>query len=264
MKKYCSFWFIFPFLFAACTSAPEMATPTLSPPTATATVPPTFTPTATLWVTPTPPAVVINSGDWIQPYVALTFDVCQDPRYPAGYDASIVDVLQRYEIPATFFLGGDWMRTHPEETRLLASNPKFELGNHSWSHADFTTLTAEQMAQELETTQDLLFKLTGKHARLFRPPSGGYNDLSLQVTAEHGLYTILWDSVSGDPDPKFDSATILAEIQRTARKGSIIIMHANGRGWHTAEALPSIIEYLQGKGFILVTVSQLIGLEPIH
>jgi peptidoglycan/xylan/chitin deacetylase (PgdA/CDA1 family) len=82
------------------------------------------------------------------------------------------------------------------------------------------------------------------------------------VTSEHGLYTILWDSVSGDPDPTFDSVTILAEIQRTVRKGSIIIMHANGRGWHTAEALPSIVEYLQNKGFILVTVSQLIGLEP--
>jgi peptidoglycan/xylan/chitin deacetylase (PgdA/CDA1 family) len=261
MKKH-FFLIIFPFLVAACVSAPAVATPTQSPPTATVTVPPTSTPTATLWVTPTPPAVVINSGDWIQPYVALTFDVCQDPLYPAGYDASIVAVLQRYGIPATFFMGGDWMRTHPEETRQLASNPNFELGNHSWSHADFTTLTAEEMAQELEMTEDMLFQLTGKHSRLFRPPSGGVNDLSLQVTAEHGLYTILWDSVSGDPDPEFDSATILAEIQRTVRKGSIIIMHANGRGWHTAEALPSVIEYLQNKGFILVTVSQLIGLEP--
>jgi peptidoglycan/xylan/chitin deacetylase (PgdA/CDA1 family) len=40
-------------------------------------------------------------------------------------------------------------------------------------------------------------------------------------------------------------------------------MHANGRGWHTAEALPQMIEYLQGQGYILVTVSQLLGLEPI-
>lgn len=194
--------------------------------------------------------------------MALTFDVCQDPLYPAGYDAALVDVLRRYEIPATFFMGGDWMRTHPEETRQLASIPNFELGNHSWSHADFTTLTAEEMAQELGMTEDLLFQLSGKHSRLFRPPFGTYNDLSLQVTAEHGLYTILWDSVTGDPDPTFDAPTILAEVQRTVRKGSIIIMHANGRGWHTAEALPSVIEYLQNQGFILVTVSQLIGLEP--
>ncbi len=258
MKKY--FPFLLLLLLAAC--APETPAIILNLPTLTPTVTPTLTPTAKPWVTPTPPAEVINSGDWIQPYVALTFDLCQDPQYPAGYDAAIVDILQRYDVPATFFMGGDWMRTHPDETRSLASNPKFELGNHSWSHADFTTLTAEEMAQELEMTEDMLFQLTGKHARLFRPPSGEYNDLSLHVTAEHGLYTILWDSASGDPDPEFDSATILAEIQRTVRKGSIIIMHANGRGWHTAEALPSVIEYLQRKGFILVTVSQLIGLEP--
>jgi len=260
-KKYPSLLVLL-FFVAACASAPATATATQSPPTATVTSPPTTTPTATLWVTPTPPVVVITSGDWVQPYVALTFDVCQDPLYPAGYDAAIVDILLRYEIPATFFMGGDWMRTHPEETRQLASHPNFELGNHSWSHADFTTLSADEMARELEMTEDVLFQFTGKHSRLFRPPSGAYNDLSLQVTAEHGLYTVLWDSVSGDPDPKFDSATILAEIKRTVRKGSIIIMHANGRGWHTAEALPSVIEYLQNKGFILVTVSQLIGLDP--
>ena len=251
------------FLFlAACVSEPATATPTLPVPTATATVPPTSTPTLSPQPTPTLPSVVITSGDWIQPYVALTFDMCQDPQYPAEYDAAIVEALQRYGAPATFFMGGDWMRTHPEETRLLASNPKFELGNHSWSHADFTKLTAAEMSQELETTEEILFHLTGKHSRFFRPPSGTYNDLSLQVTAEHGLYTVTWDSVTGDPDPTFDAITILSEVQRTAREGSIIIMHANGRGWHTAEALPAIIEYLQNKSFILVTVSQLIGLEP--
>lgn len=250
--------FLFLLFLAACAPQPTLV---LTLPTLTATPAPTSTPTPKPWVSPTPPAEVITSGDWVQPYVALTFDLCQDPQYPAGYDAAIVEILQRYDIPATFFMGGDWMRTHPDETKSLAANPKFELGNHSWSHADFTTLTAEEMSQELQTTQETLFQLTGRQARLFRPPSGEYNDLTLQVTAEHGLYTVLWDSVSGDPDPKFDSATILAEIQRTVRKGSIVIMHANGRGWHTAEALPSVIDYLQNRGFTLVTVSQLIGLE---
>ncbi|MBI5823150.1 MAG: polysaccharide deacetylase family protein [Chloroflexi bacterium] len=250
------------FLLTACVSAPVTSTPTQPPPTATATTQPTPTPTFSPLPTSTPPAVLITSGDWVEPYIALTFDLCQDPDYPAGYDAAIVDVLTRYAVPATFFMGGDWMRTHPEETKALASNPTFELGNHSWSHPNFETLSPEAMSQEIEMTEDALFQLTGKHSRLFRLPSGTYNDLSLQVIAEHGLYTIQWDSVSGDPDPAFDAATILAEVQRTARKGSIVIMHANGRGWHTAEALPSIIEYLQNKGLTLVTVSQLIGLEP--
>ena len=112
-------------------------------------------------------------------------------------------------------------------------------------------------------TSDLLFQFTGKRPRLFRLPSGLYNQDTLQIVAKHGLYTIQWDSVTGDPDPTFDAVTILGEVQRTVRNGSIIIMHGNGRGWHTAEALPLIIDYLQAKGYTLVTVSQLIGLEPL-
>jgi peptidoglycan/xylan/chitin deacetylase (PgdA/CDA1 family) len=205
--------------------------------------------------------VLITSGDWVDKEVALTFDVCQDPREPAGYDSALVETLRAYDVPATFFLGGDWMRTHPEETRLLASIPKFELANHSWSHPDFTKLNEEEIRQEIISTEELLFQLTGKRSRFFRPPYGYTNDLTQQTAARLGLYTVTWDSVSGDPDPKFDAATIFGEVQRTARNGSIVIMHANGRGWHTAEALPAIIEYLQAQGYALVTVSDLLGMR---
>jgi peptidoglycan/xylan/chitin deacetylase (PgdA/CDA1 family) len=263
LKPTTSFLFLLTFLVYACASnAPTPPTPTpSSTPRATFTPIPTFTPLPS--PTSTLPSILITSGEWTKPYVAITFDVCQDPAYPAGYDAGIVDVLQRYKVPATFFMGGDWMRTHPEETKALAANPNFELGNHSWGHPDLTKLSEEEIDKEIEETEDMLFQLTGRHSRLFRPPFGYYNELVLQVVARHGMYTIQWDSISGDPDPNFDAATILAEIQRTVRKGSIIIMHANGRGWHTAEALPAIIEYLQNKGYSLVTISQLIGLEPI-
>jgi peptidoglycan/xylan/chitin deacetylase (PgdA/CDA1 family) len=248
----------------ACTSNAQTPTATASPfPSATSTSTPSPTSTFTPLPTPTLPAVLITSGDWVSPYIALTFDMCQDPQYPAGYDASIVGVLERYDVPATFFMGGDWMRTHPEETKQLAANPNFELGNHSWSHTNFTQLSEEEINQEIDKTEDMLFQLTGGHSRLFRLPSGLYNEKILRIIATHGLYTIQWDSVTGDPDPNFDAATILGEVQRTAQKGSIIIMHGNGRGWHTAEALPSIIDFLHNKGYTLVTVSQLIRLVPL-
>ena len=265
MKKNSSLILLSLLFLTACTSNQQgSVTPAiLSSPSVTLTSTPSPMSTSTTYPTPIPPAVLITSGDWTQPYVALTFDMCQDPLYPAGFDAGIVDVLQRYDAPATFFMGGDWMRTHPNETMVLAENPSFELGNHSWSHPDFTQLSEEEIGQEIEMTEDMLFQLTGKHSRLFRLPSGLYNEQTLLIIAQHGLYTIQWDSVTGDPDPNFDAATILAEVQRTVRDGSIIIMHGNGRGWHTAEALPLIIDYLHGKGYTLVTVSQLIGLEPL-
>lgn len=247
---------------AGCLPTPASPTPTLSP-TTTATLPPTSTPTVVPTATPTPtplPAVLITNGDRASNLVALTFDVCQDPVYPAGYDSALVSVLEHYNVPATFFMGGDWMRTHPAETQQLAAHPLFEMGNHSWDHADFTALNADQIRAEILQTDDMLFQLTGRRSRLFRLPGGTYTDFTLQVISQMGFYTIQWDSVTGDPDPNFDAATILGEVQRTTQNGSIIIMHANGRGWHTAEALPAIIEYLQARGFQLVTISQLLGI----
>jgi peptidoglycan/xylan/chitin deacetylase (PgdA/CDA1 family) len=204
----------------------------------------------------------IQHGNREQPYVALTFDVGQTPDNPAWFDWGIYNALVEHGAPATFFLGGDWMRTHPGETRMLDANPLFELGNHSWSHPDLRTLAEAEISSEILKTQNIMYQLTGHQTRLFRLPSGFYNDLVLSTIAWHGLFTIQWDVVTGDPDPTVSAEDILniAVIPRT-KNGSIIVMHANGRGWHTAEALPSVIEYLRGQGYTLVTVSQMIGLE---
>jgi len=251
-------------------------------PTRTLTLQPTFTPSPRPSSTPIPsltptetprPDIAptlpytnvhfIYHGDRDKPFVALTFDLCQKPEYPAWFDQGIVDVLTRYNAPATFFMGGDWMRTHVDETLLLASNPNFEMGNHSWSHPDLPGLSQETISTEIVKTQDLLYKLTGRQSRLFRLPAGKYDDLTLGVIAWHGLYTIQWDVETGDPDPTIDAERMNWAVRERVQNGSIIVMHANGRGWHTAEALPEMIEYLRGQGYTLVTVSQLLGLEPI-
>jgi peptidoglycan-N-acetylglucosamine deacetylase len=264
--------------WAAQFQLPSAFTPTLSEtsipsPTHTATLlPATPTPTPIPTVTPRPdvaptlPHTVvqfISHGDRKKPYVALTFDLCQIPEYPAWFDQGIYDVLTRYDAPATFFMGGDWMRTHPDDTIRLASNPNFELGNHSWSHPDLPGLSEDVISSEIVKTQDLLFELTGRQSRLFRLPSGRYDDLTLDIIARHGLYTIQWDVVTGDPDPAIDAERLRRAVETSVQNGSIIIMHANGRGWHTAEALPGIIEQLRSQGYTLVTVSQLLGLEPL-
>ena len=250
-------------------TAPYTVTPTTRPSqTPSTTAMPSITPTAS----PRPDAAptlphsdvqLIYSGDRERPYIALTFDLCQKPELPAGFDATIVDVLQDADAPATFFLGGDWMRTHPEETLVLAKNPHFELGNHSWSHPDMRELDEAHISREIVMTQDILYRLTGRQARLFRLPSGLSNDLVLSVIAWNGLTTIQWDADTADPVPSNDAENINRLVRERVQNGSIVLMHANGRGWHTAEALPEIIRYLRSSGYTLVTVSQLIGAEPL-
>lgn len=212
-----------------------------------------------------PPIAIsfITNGSRDKPYVALTFDLCQKPEYPAGFDRGIYDALVEANAPATFFAGGDWARTHPEETRLLAEQPLFELGNHSWTHPDLPDLSKKQIREQILKTQEILYQITGKQPRLFRLPAGLYNDKVLNVIAESGLYTIQWEVVTADPVPDNTAKNINKIVREGVQNGSIIIMHANGRGWHTAEALPEMIEYLRDQGYQLVTVSQLIGLEPV-
>jgi len=209
-----------------------------------------------------PEPSLVTHGPRELPRIALTFDLCQVPERPSGFDRQIVDLLEREKVAATFFAGGDWLRTHPEEARRLAANPRFELGNHSWGHPDLRRLSAGEITAEIERTEAELIRVAGRSSRLFRLPFGTHTPATLRAAAAQGVRIIQWDVVTGDPAPGMDAAAILKEVQRGARNGSIIIMHANGRGWHTAEALPQMIAFLRGRGFELVTVSELLGSSP--
>lgn len=205
---------------------------------------------------------LISNGDRSQRVVALTFDLCETADNPSGFDLEIVNVLNNTETPATFFLGGLWMFHNEAETRALAKNPLFELGNHAWSHLDFAQITPEQMSTEIILTQQKMWDLFGWQTSLFRLPYGTYTEQSLDIIADHGMLTIQWDVVSGDPDPNVLAGPMTDWVFQQVQPGSIIIMHANGRGWHTAEALPEIISTLRADGYRFVTISELLGLEP--
>ena len=83
---------------------------------------------------------------------------------------------------------------------------------------------------------------------LFRFPYGACNDVALREVHDQGLRAIQWDISTGDPTPQQSAAAIVRAISH-ARPGSIIVNHANGRGWHTAQALPLAINKLRNLGF---------------
>jgi peptidoglycan/xylan/chitin deacetylase (PgdA/CDA1 family) len=264
---------------AACgPAALPSASPQLSPPP-TATARPTAV--LTLVATPSPPdsgrapgadklpplppldPTLITHGDRSLPAIALTFDACQTVDEPTGYDEAIIKILTDTGTPATLFLGGLWMQWHTTQTRALAANPLFELGNHSWGHPDFTKISPAAMSAEILQTQAIMANLAGRQATLFRFPYDVYTDKALAVVGEHGLRAVEGDVITGDPDPRTSAQAIIETVTTQARGGSIVLMHMNGRGWHTAEALPVIIKQLRARGYTLVTVSQLLGLAPL-
>jgi len=204
---------------------------------------------------------LITHGPRSERNIALTFDLCQSQGATSGFDPEIVRILSDSETPATFFPGGLWMRDHRDETRALAGNPLFELGNHSWSHPDFSKIPPERITEEIRKTQRIMWELVGYQTRLFRFPYGRYSEKALDIIGQNGLYAIQWDVVSGDPDPGIDADRMARWVLSRMKSGSIVIMHANGRGRHTARALRPIIQGLKGKGYAPVTVSRLLGLE---
>jgi peptidoglycan-N-acetylglucosamine deacetylase len=222
---------------------------TLHAPTLTLRTPPPLEP-----VTPQ----VIAHGSRSVKRLALTFDACAT-RVPSHYDTLVTKVLVETGTHATIFLGGKWMEEEQEQTLDLASHPQFELANHTFLHPHLKSVSDERIREELAKTQAVMYTLTGRQATYFRPPYGEYDERCVRIAAEMGLHTIEFDLASGDPDTHATKEKLIDYVTAKATNGSIIVMHINHRGWHTAEALPEIIRRLRARGFELVTVGELLG-----
>ncbi len=207
---------------------------------------------------PPVPAEVIFHGLRDAKWVALTFDACST-RQPSHYDERVTQVLVDKKVPATIFLGGKWIEENLDHTKYLASLPQFELGNHTFLHPHLTRVSETRLRQELTWTQAVLYTVTGRQATLFRAPYGEYDHRIVRYAAEAGLTTIQYDLASGDPDVHATKEKLIEYVVANAHSGSIIVMHINRRGWHTAEALPEIIDSLRQRGFTFVTVGELLA-----
>ena len=187
------------------------------------------------------------------PEVALTFDDGPNPTYTS----QILAILQNYHVHATFFTVGWQIKAYPTLEQQEADQGNL-VENHSWSHANFNTLTAESMNWQLTTTNDAVHKTTHIWPTLFRPPYGAYNSTLLNIATSLNLTTVTWNVDPRDwALPGTDA--IISRVLSQTQNGSIILMHdGGGNRSQTVAALPTIIEQLQQRGFCLVTVQQLL------
>lgn len=202
---------------------------------------------------------VIKSGPPACPGVALTFDLCP-VRGGTGYDQALIDYLIEHKIPATFFLSGKWIARHDHQVRALLRIPFFEVGTHGEVHAHLPMHPVDEQKQEILGPVRLLKTKYGHHATLFRPPYGEFNDETVEVVHALGLQFILWNIVSGDPDPTLSAEQIDDRLTRFVRKGGVIVMHANGRGIHTREVVEHLHQtLLPQRGLQPMTVTDLMN-----
>ncbi len=188
--------------------------------------------------------------------VALTFDACPT-HHRSGYDSLVIQILIETKTPATLFLSGLWVKKHTRQTQFLSSVPLFEIANHSYSHPHLKKASDQVTRAEIQKTNELLVKLGCKKPVFFRPPYGEFDERTERLVSEAGMRLIEYDVASGDPDTAISTQRLVRYVVNSVKKGSIVIMHMNQRGKHTAEALPAIISQLRGKGYQFVKVSEL-------
>ena len=166
----------------------------------------------------------------------------------------LIDILARYQIPATFFVVGDWVEKYPESVQAL-HNAGHEIMNHSDDHAHYPQLTMEEVVADLNACNDKIEKVTGVRPKLVRLPYGDYDDRSISAVRSIGMEPIQWDVDSLDWKD-LSAAEITRRVTTKVCPGSIVLFHNAAK--HTPEALPGIIECLLQEGYTFLPISQMI------
>jgi peptidoglycan/xylan/chitin deacetylase (PgdA/CDA1 family) len=202
---------------------------------------------------PSYPQTTYSSVPLSQPFIAMTFD---DGPHPSN-TPRLLDLLKQRNIKATFFVVGSNSKAYPQILRRITAEGH-EIANHTWTHANITTLSTDALRKELRDSCDAIVKAAGVTPTLFRPPYGATNaSIKSLIKTEFGYPSIIW---SVDPeDWKRPGVQVVADrLVAGARPGAILLAHDIHKP--TIDAMPSALDRLLAKGFRFVTVSQLIAL----
>ncbi|MEV0455636.1 polysaccharide deacetylase family protein [Catellatospora methionotrophica] len=218
---------------------------------------------------------VVNHGPRTGNLVALTFDADMTDRMLAQLrngsvtsyaNVKIIEMLEREQVPATFFLTGKWVQRYPELTERLAANPRFELANHTFGHQGFTSgcynlprIAPAAMTEDVAKTFKIIEAYGGRQTRYFRFPGLCHDRTALRAMAPLGLTVVDGDVVSGDPFAT-DWRPIVNAVLKKVKPGSIVILHvteANAR--FTDEALPHILRGLAERDLAPATLSEVLA-----
>lgn len=201
---------------------------------------------------------VVAHGQRDQRAVALTFD-----DGPSPYTTQVLDVLDTYQIKATFFLIGQNVERHPDLAKRIASEGH-ALGNHTQTHPLWGAVgTPSREMQELTDAETAILNETGVAPTLFRPPHGWRSPWMMRVARDLGYRVVTWN-VAGEDWRRPSPETIAQRVLRRVRPGAIILLHdgletqVDPAMQNTVAALPLIIEGLLDRGYRFVTVPELI------
>lgn len=182
--------------------------------------------------------------------VALSFDAAwgnEDTQ-------TLIDILDKYDIHATFFVVGDWVDKYPESVKAL-SDAGNEVMNHSSHHAHFSQLSDSEIVSDITACNEKIAAVTGETPVLFRCPYGEYDDHVISAVNGMGMTAVQWDVDSLDWKG-ISADEIKSRVLKNISPGSIVLFHNAAE--NTPQALPGIIESLIADGYRIVPISQML------
>lgn len=196
---------------------------------------------------------VYKSKNCEEKKIALTFD---DGPHPVK-TKEILEVLDKHNVKATFFVLGINVKNYPSIMNLISKNGH-EIGNHTYSHKRLKGKSKKTIEKELLKTDIEIMTNNGSKTNLIRPPCGEYDDNLVDIAIEKDYKIVLWNIDTRDwaHSTKDD---IINNIIKNIKGGDIVLFHDYLSGENnTVEALDTIIPILKDKGYEFVTVGELL------
>jgi peptidoglycan/xylan/chitin deacetylase (PgdA/CDA1 family) len=183
----------------------------------------------------------------------------------SGYDAELIETLQRKRVPATLFINARWIEANPRKFSQLAADPLFEIANHGTEHRPLSvtgrsvygiagTASVTEVIDEVAVNQRLIIKLTGAAPAFFRSGTAYYDDVAVRVVSDLGLRVVNFN-VLGDAGATFSAVQVVAAML-SSTPGSIILAHMNRPDHGTAEGIHAALPKLRRRGFRFVHLSE--------
>ncbi|MBQ7977647.1 MAG: polysaccharide deacetylase family protein [Clostridia bacterium] len=191
-------------------------------------------------------ANVVYRGNESQNNVSLMINV----YWGNEYLPSMLKNFDNFGVKTTFFVGGMWVSKYPEELINL-SNKGHEIGNHGFFHKDHDKLNYQDNQKEIMNTHKLVKQYIGQEMTLFAPPSGAFNNDTLNSADDLGYQVIMWSRDTIDWRDQ-DANLIYERATKKLSNGELVLMHPTLK---TAEALPRILQYCKDNNLNVVPVS---------
>lgn len=194
------------------------------------------------------PVEPIYRGNPNKPMISFLINVAWGNEYLP----TILKTLHDNNVRATFFLDGSWVRKHPELARSILDEGH-EIGNHAYSHPDLNKRSEAETMEELSNTNEVIKETLHITPNWFAPPSGSFNQTTVQVADQLNMKTILW-TVDTVDWKKPDKDEMVERVVGKVENGSMILMHPTKP---VAEGLESMIAKITEQGYELGSVSEL-------